>query len=244
MKKFLDITCLKTLVDWIKSKFNSVDKAQYVANRNFKKYTRGKKEKEIYIIGKAMKQSPIGQKCWYYTGNYNISTFNINLVRLFLNQFTPPPHNVWENRNLLLEGFNYNIKFYSDTSAFEYDKVSGFFKLSDYELNELNNTLEFHGRKLIKSIPYGVFNFAMIPSESITTGETNGHKSISFSVRMKFHELNENSIVKSGKYKLEYSTYTNNYVKKLGNNIAVDLFHSLIRITAFYFPSKSYIFAL
>lgn len=30
----------------------------------------------------------------------------------------------------------------------------------------------------------------------------------------------------------------------LGNNIAVDLFHSLIRITAFYFPSKSYIFAL
>ena len=98
MKKFLDITCLKTLVDWIKSKFNSVEKAQYVANRSFKKYAR-KKEKEIYIIGKAMKQSPIGQKCWYYNGNSNTSTpsgdylgsFNINLVRLFLNQFTPLP---------------------------------------------------------------------------------------------------------------------------------------------------------
>ena len=102
MKKFLDITGLKTLVDWIKSKFNSVEKAQYVANRSFNKYTR-KKEKEIYIIGKAMKQSPIGQKCWYYNGNSNSSmidgdyfgTFNINFVRLFLNQFTPPPHTVF-----------------------------------------------------------------------------------------------------------------------------------------------------
>ena len=98
MKKFLDITGLKTLVDWIKSKFNSVETAQYVANRSFKKYTRGKKEKEIYIIGKAMKQSPIGQKCWYYNGNSNTlkpsgdcsGSFNINFVRLFLNQFTPP----------------------------------------------------------------------------------------------------------------------------------------------------------
>ena len=228
MKKFLDITGLNTLVDWIKSKFNSVEKAQYVANRSFKKYTRGKKEKEIYIIGKAMKQSPIGQKCWYYTGNYNISTFNINLVRLFLNQFTPHPHNVWENRNLLLEGFNYNIKFYSDTSKFEYDKVSGFFQLADYELNELHNTLEFTGRKLIKSRLYGAFNFAMIPSESITTGETNGHKSISFSVRMKLHKPNENSIVKSGKYKLEYSTYTNEYVKKLSSKF---INHYCINIT-------------
>ena len=42
MKKFLDITGLKTLVDWIKSKFNSVEKAQYVANRSFNKYTRKK----------------------------------------------------------------------------------------------------------------------------------------------------------------------------------------------------------
>ena len=104
MKKFLDITGLKTLVDWIKSKFNSVEKAQYVANRSFKKYTR-KKEKEIYILGKAMKQSPIGQTCWYYTGSYPCKRiidgynkikyrhdFNINLVRLFMNQFTPPPH--------------------------------------------------------------------------------------------------------------------------------------------------------
>lgn len=46
-----------------------------------------------------MKQSPIGQKCWYYNGNSNTSmengryscSFNINFVRLFLNQFTPPP---------------------------------------------------------------------------------------------------------------------------------------------------------
>lgn len=50
-----------------------------------------------------MKQSPIGQKCWYYAGSYpckriidgyNIikyhHDFNINLVRLFMNQFTPP----------------------------------------------------------------------------------------------------------------------------------------------------------
>lgn len=118
---------------------------------------------------------------------------------------------------MLLEGFNYNIKFYSDTSNLEYDEVSGFFQLADYELNELNNTLEINGRKLIKTILYGSFNFDMIPSESITTGETNGHKSISFSVRLKLHEPNENSIVKSGKYKLEYSTYTNNYVKKLSS---------------------------
>ena len=103
MKKFLDITGLKTLVDWIKSKFNSVEKAQYVANRSFKKCTRGKKEKEIYILGKAMKQSPIGQTCWYYTGSYpckriiggyNIikyrHDFSINRVGLFMNQFTPP----------------------------------------------------------------------------------------------------------------------------------------------------------
>ena len=98
MKKFLDITGLKALVDWIKNKFSAIDKAQYVANRKFKKYCRGKKEKEVYIIGKAMKQSPIGQKCWYYNGNSNSSmidgdylgTFNINFVRLFLNQFTPP----------------------------------------------------------------------------------------------------------------------------------------------------------
>lgn len=89
MKKFLDITGLKTLVDWIKSKFNSVEKAQYVANRNFKKYTRGKKEKEIYIIGKAMKQSPIGQKCWYYCG-VNNNYVHINFARIFMNQFTPP----------------------------------------------------------------------------------------------------------------------------------------------------------
>lgn len=48
MKKFLDITGLKTLVDWIKSKFNSIEKEQYVANRSFKKYTRKKRERDIY----------------------------------------------------------------------------------------------------------------------------------------------------------------------------------------------------
>ena len=90
MKKFLDITGLKTLVDWIKSKFNSVEKVQYVANRNFKKYCRGKKEKEVYIIGKAMKQSPIGQRCWYYFG-VNNNYVHINFARIFMNQFTTPP---------------------------------------------------------------------------------------------------------------------------------------------------------
>lgn len=118
---------------------------------------------------------------------------------------------------MLLEGFNYNIKFYSDDGTSEYDKVSGFFQLADYELNELNNTLEFNGRKLIKPILYFSSNFAMIPSESITTGETNGHKSIYFSVYIKSYTPNENDIVKSGKYKLEYSTYTNKYVKKLSS---------------------------
>lgn len=129
---------------------------------------------------------------------------------------------------MLLEGFNYNIKFYSDTSKFEYDKVSGFFQLADYELNELNNTLEINGRKLIKPSLYGGSNFAMIPSESITTGETNGHKSIYFSVYTKAHTPNENSIVKSRKYKLEYSTYTNNYVKKLSSKF---INHYCINIT-------------
>ena len=49
MKKFLDITGLKTLVDWIKSKFNSVEKAQYVANRSFKKYTRKKRKRYTFL---------------------------------------------------------------------------------------------------------------------------------------------------------------------------------------------------
>lgn len=90
MKKFLDITGLKTLVDWIKNKFNAIDKAQYVANRNFKKYCRGKKEKEVYIIGKAMKQSPIGKICWYYLCTHS-NYVHINFARIFMNQFTPPP---------------------------------------------------------------------------------------------------------------------------------------------------------
>ena len=221
MKKFLDINGLKTLVDWIKSKFNSVEKAQYVANRSFKKYAR-KKEKEIYIIGKAMKQSPIGQKCWYYNGNSNTSTpsgdylgsFNINLVRLFLNQFTPPPHNVWDNRNLLLEGFDYNITFY-----FNYSKIGELnyhFNVEETEIDE-----HMHVLKLKQSYPIGLnlrdnySNFGCIPSESITTGETNGRKSISFSVYLKMYYPNENDIVKSSMYKLEHRKSDYCLVKKL-----------------------------
>ena len=221
MKKFLDINGLKTLVDWIKSKFNSVEKAQYVANRSFKKYAR-KKEKEIYIIGKAMKQSPIGQKCWYYNGNSNTSTpsgdylgsFNINLVRLFLNQFTPPPHNVWDNRNLLLEGFDYNITFY-----FNYSKIGELnyhFNVEETEIDE-----HMHVLKLKQSYPIGLnlrdnySNFGCIPSESITTGETNGRKSISFIVYLKMYYPNENDIVKSSMYKLEHRKSDYCLVKKL-----------------------------
>lgn len=49
MKKFLDITGLKTLVDWIKSKFNSVEIAQHVVNRSFKKIYKGeKRERNIH----------------------------------------------------------------------------------------------------------------------------------------------------------------------------------------------------
>ena len=62
----------------------------------------------------------------------------------------------------------------------------------------------------------GYYNFAYIPSDSIITGDTNGRKSISFSVYLKYHEPNENDIIKSGKYKLEYSKHTGYYVKKLG----------------------------
>lgn len=221
MKKFLDITGLKTLVDWIKSKFNSVEKAQYVANRSFKKYTR-KKEKEIYIIGKAMKQSPIGQTCWYYNGNSNTSTpsgdclgsFNINFVRLFLNQFTPPPHSIWDNMNLLLEGFDYNITFY-----FNYSKIGELnyhFKVEETEIDEHS-----HGLKLKQSYPIGLnlrhnySNFGCIPSESITTGETNGRKSISFSVYLKMYYPNENDIVKSSMYKIEHRKSDWCLVKKL-----------------------------
>ena len=150
MKKFLDITGLKTLVDWIKSNFNRVEKAQYVADMRFNKYTR-KKEKEIYIIGKAMKQSPIGQKCWYYNGNSNSSamygnhlgTFNINIVRLFMNQFTPPPHKVYDtNINLLLEGFYYNITFYRADNEIEHI-VNGFFKVKESEYD-----IEYQSLKL------------------------------------------------------------------------------------------------
>lgn len=227
MKKFLDITGLKTLVDWIKSKFNSVEKAQYVANRNFKKYTR-KKEKEIYILGKAMKQSPIGQTCWYYTGSYPCKRiidgynrikhhhdFNINLVRLFMNQFTPPPHKVNDtNINLLLEGFYYNITFYNFNNEIEHN-VSGFFKVKESEYDIENQSLVLEQFEKIDLEFYDYFNFSYIPSDSITTGETNGHKSIYFSVYTKAHTPNENDIVKSNTYKLEYSNFKGAFVKKI-----------------------------
>ena len=225
MKKFLDITGLKTLVDWIKNKFSAIDKAQYVADMRFNKYTR-KKEKEIYILGKAMKQSPIGQTCWYYTGSYPCKRiidgynkikyrhdFNINLVRLFMNQFTPPPHNIWDNRNLLLEGFYYNITFYRAENEIEHI-VSGFFKVKESEYDIESKSLKLEQYKKISLEFYNYFNFSYIPSDSITTGETNGHKSIYFSVYTKAHTPNENDIVKSNTYKLEYSNINGAFVKK------------------------------
>ena len=221
MKKFLDITGLKTLVDWIKSNFNRVEKAQYVADMRFNKYTR-KKEKEIYIIGKAMKQSPIGQKCWYYNGNSNSSTmygnhlgtFNINLVRLFMNQFTPPPHNIWDNRNLLLEGFDYNITFYFNYSKI--GKLNYHFKVEETEIDEEKHCLKLKQRYLIGlNLRDTYSNFGYIPSESITTGETNSRKSISFSVHLKEYFPNENDIVKSSKYKIVRRKSDYGLVKKL-----------------------------
>lgn len=237
MKKFLDITGLKTLVDWIKSKFNSVEKAQYVANRNFKKCCRGKKEKEVYIIGKAMKQSPIGQRCWYYFGVHN-NYVHINFARIFMNQFTPPPHKVDDtNINLLLDGFDYNVTFYHNLSyIYSYsDKFSIARDIwSGYNI--------YYGSWVcrIPDMYGGAYNFAYIPSDSIITGDTNGRKSISFSVYLKYHEPNENDIIKSGKYKLEYSKHTGYYVKKLGIK-KINIIHELIGFTFEYGENYDFI---
>lgn len=86
----------------------------------------------------------------------------------------------------------------------------------------------------------GAYNFAYIPSDSIITGDTNGRKSISFSVYLKYHEPNENDIIKSGKYKLEYSKHTGYYVKKLGIK-KINIIHKLIGFTFEYGENYDFI---
>lgn len=86
----------------------------------------------------------------------------------------------------------------------------------------------------------GAYNFAYIPSDSIITGDTNGRKSISFSVYLKYHEPNENDIIKSGKYKLEYSKHTGYYVKKLDIK-KINIIHDLIGLTFKYGENYDFI---
>ena len=114
---------------------------------------------------------------------------------------------------MLLEGFYYNITFYNFYNEIE-DNVSGFFKVKESEYDIENNSLKLEQYKKISLEFYDYFNFSYIPSESITTGETNGHKSIYFSVYTKQHTPNENDIVKSNIYKLEYSNINGAFVKK------------------------------
>ena len=115
---------------------------------------------------------------------------------------------------MLLEGFDYNITFY-----FNYSKIgelNDYFKVEETEIDE-----DMQGLKLKQSYLIGLVlrgdcsNFGCIPSESITTGETNGRKSISFSVHLKQYFPNENDIVKSSKYKIGHRKGCYQLVKKL-----------------------------
>ena len=146
-------------------------------------------------------------------GNH-LGTFNINLVRLFMNQFTPPPHNIWDNRNLLLEGFDYNITFYC--YSIKIGELNSNFKVEETEIDEDMHELRLKQRYLIAlNLRDTYSNFGYIPSESITTGETNSRKSISFSVHLKEYFPNENDIVKSSKYKIVRRKSDYCLVKKL-----------------------------
>lgn len=114
---------------------------------------------------------------------------------------------------MLLEGFDYNITFY-----FNYSKIGELnyhFKVEETEIDE-----DMQGLKLKQGYLIGLdlrdsSNFGCIPSESITTGETNGRKSISFSVYLKMYFPNENDIVKSSMYKIEHRKSDYCLVKKL-----------------------------
>lgn len=115
---------------------------------------------------------------------------------------------------MLLEGFYYNITFYNHYSEIEHN-VSGFFKVKKTEYNIESHSLILEQFEKIGLEFYDYFNFSYIPSDSITTGETNGHKSIYFSVYTKDHTPNENDIVKDNMYKLEYSDFKGVFVKKI-----------------------------
>ena len=116
--------------------------------------------------------------------------------------------------NLLLEGFDYNITFY-----FNYSKIgelNNHFKVEETEIDEDRYGLKLKQRFLIGlNLRSYYSNFGYIPSESITTGETNGRKSISFSVHLKEYFPNENDIVKSSKYKIWHRKSDYRLVKKL-----------------------------
>lgn len=116
---------------------------------------------------------------------------------------------------MLLEGFDYNITFYSD--SFEKIGESNYhFKVEETEIDEDMQVLRLKQNRLIGlNLRDNYSNFGYIPSESITTGETNGRKSISFSVYLKEYVPNENDIVKSSKYKIEHRKSDYTLVKKL-----------------------------
>lgn len=115
---------------------------------------------------------------------------------------------------MLLEGFDYNITFYFHDSKI--GELNDHFKVEETEIDEDRWGLNLKQRYLIGLIlGHNYFNFGYIPSDSITTGETNSRKSISFSVYLKEYFPNENDIVKSSKYKIGHRKGRYQLVKKL-----------------------------
>lgn len=115
---------------------------------------------------------------------------------------------------MLLEGFDYNITFYFNDSKI--GELNNHFKVEETEIDKGKYGLKLKQRYLIGlNLRDNYSNFGCIPSESITTGETNGRKSISFSVYLKEYFPNENDIVKSSKYKIEHRKSDYCLVKKL-----------------------------
>lgn len=115
---------------------------------------------------------------------------------------------------MLLEGFDYNITFYFHDSKI--GELNDHFEVEETEIDEYSLGLKLKQRYLIGLIlGHNYSNFGCIPSESITTGETNGRKSISFSVYLKEYFPNENDIVKSSKYKIGHRKGRYQLVKKL-----------------------------
>lgn len=154
--------------------------------------------------------------------------------------FSVPSHKVDEdNIKLLLKGFECNIKFYNDDDNVFISSSSSHLYIDDYCWNKYN--IYYGSEVCFVGDEYGFnYNFAYIPSESITTGETNGRKSISFSVHLKYHKPNENDIIKSRKYTLEYSKNKGYYVKKL-NMVKNDILYGLIGLTFEYGENYDFI---